>query len=122
MHDPAPTNTLSALSVALEAAGATIQLVRRVPAPLRSVADQAIRAAASVPANLSEGAGRSGRDRFNHWRMAYASAKEIDVHLRLLVAAEAISPEQAETAIDLFDRARAMTWRLIHPRVRDRVR
>ncbi len=30
----------------------------RVPAPLKSIAEQAIRAAASVPANLAEGAGR----------------------------------------------------------------
>ena len=35
---------------ALEAAGMAITLVMRVPAPLKSIADQAIRSASSVPA------------------------------------------------------------------------
>jgi four helix bundle protein len=56
-------NTLVAHDKALEAAGTAIRLVMRVPAPLKPIAEQAIRAAASVPANLAEGQGRSGRDR-----------------------------------------------------------
>jgi len=63
-----------------------------VPAPLRSLADQVVRSATSVAANLSEGHGRSGRDRPQHWRIAYASAKEVDTHLRLLVGAGAVDP------------------------------
>jgi hypothetical protein len=41
---------LIALDKALEAAGIAITLVMRVPAPLRSIADQVIRSASSVPA------------------------------------------------------------------------
>ena len=78
---------LIAHSKALEAAGIAIRLVLRVPAPLKCLADQVIRSASSVPANLSEGHGRSGRDRNHHWRIAYASAKEVDTHLRLLTGA-----------------------------------
>ena len=116
MHDALPTTGLIAHRKALEAAGIAISLVMRVPAPLKSLADQVIRSASSVPANLSEGHGRSGRDRNHHWRIAYASAKEVDTHLRLLSGASAIDATQATTAIQLFDEVRALTWRLLHPK------
>jgi four helix bundle protein len=109
-------DTLIAHSKALEAAGIAIALVMRVPAPLKSIADQVIRSASSVPANLSEGHGRVGRDRFHHWRIAYASAKEVDTHLRLLAQAGVIDTTKAATATSLFDEVRAMTWRLLNPK------
>ncbi len=115
MRNALPTTGLIAHAKALEAAGTAISLVLRVPAPLKSLADQVIRSASSVPANLSEGHGRSGRDRMHHWRIAYGSAKEVDTHLRLLVGAGAINSSQADSAIRLFDDVRAMTWRLLHP-------
>jgi len=111
-----PTNSLDVHRVALEAAGAAIALVRRVPAPLKPICDQVIRSASSVPANLSEGHGRSGRDRFHQWRIAYGSAKEVDSHMRLLGHAEAVDEVRAVEALELFDRVRAMTWRLLNPK------
>ena len=87
-----------------------------MPAPPKSLADQVIRSASSVPANLAEGHGRFGRDRVHHWRIAYASAKEVDCHLRLLAGARAIDRSQADTAIGIFDEVRAMTWRLLNPK------
>ena len=116
MSNALPTNTLTAHSKALEAAGIAIALVTRVPAPLKSIADQVIRSASSVPANLTEGHGRFGRDRIHHWRIAYGSAKEVDTHLRLLAQAGAIDKIRTNTALDLFDQVRAMTWRLLNPR------
>jgi four helix bundle protein len=101
---------------ALEAAGLAMRLVARVPAPYRSLADLVIRAASSVPANLAKGHGRSGRDRLHLWRIAYASAKEVDAHLRLLAHARAVPVERAIPALNLFDEVRAMTWRLLHPK------
>jgi four helix bundle protein len=100
---------------ALEAAGAAIKLAVRVPAPLRTIADQVIRSANSVAANLAEGRGRSGRDRLNFFRIAYASAREVDSHLRLLVQAGIVDAEEADTALATFDQVRAITWRLLHP-------
>ena len=99
---------------ALDAAGEAIALVMRVPAPLKSIADQLIRSANSVPANLAEGHGRSGRDRFRFWRIAYASAKEVDSHLRLLSRAGAIDGSRVTEALNAFDEVRAIIWRLIH--------
>ena len=116
MLDALPNSNLIAHCKALEAAGSAINLVVRVPAPFKSLADQVIRSASSVPANLSEGHGRSGRDRVHHWRIAYASAKEVDSHLRLLANAGAVDVSRANSALQLFDQVRAMTWRLLHPK------
>ena len=116
MLDAPPATTLIAHRKALEAAAMAIALVTRVPAPLRSLADQVVRSASSVPANLSEGHGRNGRDRYHLWRIAYGSAKEVDGHLRLLAGAGAIDSDRTVSALRLFDEVRAMTWRLLHPR------
>ena len=116
MLDATRSENLIVTSTAVKAAGLAIDLVMRVPTPLKALGDQVVRAASSVPANLSEGHGRSGRDRLYHWRIAYGSAKEVDVHLRLLVHADAIDRENAEIALALFDEVRAMTWRLLHPK------
>jgi four helix bundle protein len=87
----------------------------RIPAPLKSIADQAIRSASSVPANLAEGHGRSGRDRTHLWRIAYASAKEVDSHLRLLAHAGVVNAAKTTQIIESFDEVRAMIWRLLNP-------
>jgi len=123
MNDPEVTmsnalaNTnLVAHEKALAAAGDAIALVLRVPAPLKSIADQVIRSASSVPANLAEGHGRSGRDRVHFWRIAYASAKEVDSHVRLLERAGVVNTGETESVLETLDQVRAMTWRLINPK------
>jgi len=115
MNNALPKNNLIATEKAIEAAAAAISLVKRVPAPLKAIADQVIRSASSVPANLAEGHGRFGRDRIHHWRIAYGSAKEVDCHLRLLAGAHAVNRETTDHALRLFDEVRAITWRLLHP-------
>ena len=116
MLDALPGTTFIAHRKALAAAGLAIRLVTTAPAPLKTLADQVIRSASSVPANLAEGQGRSGRDRLHHWRIAYGSAKETDTHLRLLAATGAIDASEASAVLQLLDEVRAMTWRLLHPR------
>jgi four helix bundle protein len=115
MIDAVATTDFVAHEKAIEAAGIAIRLAMRVPAPLRPVADQAIRSASSVAANLAEGRGRSGRDRLHFYRIAYASAKEVDSHLKLLVRAGVIDIKRAEKSLAAFDEVRAITWRLLHP-------
>ena len=61
-----------------------IALVAKVPGKFKSLENQVIRSASSVAVNVAEGAGRTGRDRIHYFRIAYASAKEVDVHLRRL--------------------------------------
>lgn len=72
--------------------------------------------AVRVVLEAPEGHGRFGRDRMHHWRIAYGSAKEVDSHLRLLAQAGAIDKAQADAVLALFDRVRAMTWRLLDPK------
>ena len=115
MNNTLPNSNLIVHRKAVEAAAQAISLVMRVPAPLKSIADQLIRSASSVPANLAEGHGRFGRDRAHHWRIAYASAKEVDSHLSLLSLSGAIPRGKATHASKLFDEVRAMIWRLLHP-------
>jgi four helix bundle protein len=115
MQQTAPETGFDAQDKANKAAIIAISLVMRVPAPLKSIADQVIRSASSVPANIAEGRGRSGRDRLYHWRIAYGSAREVDAHLRLLLGTGAIDAPQTESALQLFDDVRAITWRLLHP-------
>ncbi len=117
MNNALPKYNLIATEKAIEAAAAAISLVKRVPAPLKTIADQVVRSASSVPANLSEGHGRSGRDRIHHWRIAYASAKEVDTHLRLLLAVGAVNQSGTKSSLHLFDEVRAMTWRLLNPKL-----
>ena len=111
-----PTRPFVLQVKAPEAAGLTIGLAGRVRASLKPIANQVIRSASSVPANIAEGSGRFGRDRVHHWRIAYGSAKEVDVHLRLLLHAHAVDQVAADKALNQFDEVRAMLWRLIHPR------
>jgi len=115
MSTPAVHATLIAHDKAIEAAGESIALAMKVPAPLRSIADQVIRSANSVAANLAEGQGRIGRDRMHFWRIAYASAREVDSHLQLLAQAGAVDSRLAAQALATFDEVRAMTWRLLNP-------
>ncbi len=115
MNNALPKSNLIATEKAIDAAAAAIALVKRVPAPLRAIADQVVRSASSVAANLAERHRRFGRDRIHHWRIAYASAKEVDCHLRLLAHACAVDRSQAGNAIGLFDEVRALTWRLLYP-------
>ena len=120
MHDDTRNRNRGLLAhhVALEAAALALQAAGNIPAPMRSLADQVIRSASSVPSNLAEGAGRTGRDRKHHWRIAYASALEVGSHLELLRSVGAVDGAEAKRAIDTFDRVRALTWRLLHPRPR----
>ena len=115
MHEHQQPRRFDALEKATRAAGISISLVMRVPTALRPIADQVIRSASSVAANIAEGSGRSGRDQLHYWRIAYGSAKEVDTHLRLLVGAGAVDRSRADLAIDLLDDVRAMAWRLLHP-------
>ena len=116
LSKPAVHANFNAHDKALEAAAESIALALKAPAPLKSIAEQVIRAANSVAANLAEGQGRIGRDRIHFWRIASASAREVDSHLQLLARAGVIDSRRAAKVLETFDEVRAMTWRLLNSR------
>ncbi len=76
----------------------------------RSVVEQLVRCAESVPANIAEGYGRGlGPDYARFSRIAAASATELESHLRVAVAAGRLSAAAAEPVVQRTRRVRALT-------------
>lgn len=89
-----------------------VKLVAPVAARVDAgLADQLRRAVASVPLNLAEGSGRTGRDRLRHYRIALGSAKELRA---ALVIAGALYGADIAASDGLADRVCAMLWRTIN--------
>jgi hypothetical protein len=61
-----------------------------------------------MPPILAERRGRFGKDHTHQRRIACASAKEVDRHLRLLDLSSTLHRDQATTALKLFDNIRGM--------------
>ena len=109
-------NSFQVLGMAQRAATQAVRLVQGVGGRLGSVADQVVSASVSVPLNLAEGAGRSGKDRMQHYRVAYGSAREASAGVALLQALGAVDASGAGAVLGLLDQVQAITWRLTHPR------
>jgi four helix bundle protein len=74
---------------------------------------QMLRAAASVPANIAEGAGRSSRPDFlRHLSIANGSLKELETHLMLIEHAGLETPERVALALMIADEIGRMLTRL----------
>jgi len=104
--------------VALEVALAIIGSLRDVVTVVRRndvhIAQQIVRAASSIAADLAEGNGRVGRDRVRFFRIAAGSAEETRVHLRVALAWGWVRTSEIQKSLDLIDREVALLWRLTH--------
>lgn len=103
---------LDAQSVATQVASLLLASLVKVPTAHRDLADQARRAATSIPLNIAEASGRIGKDRSHHFRIAYGSAQETTVAVQLLRSVGVVSTSDEAVLIPLLDRVKAMTWRL----------
>jgi len=99
-----------ALEVATQAAELILPLLAAVPPLYSDLGRQCGKSVTSVPLNLAEGAGRSGRDAQKHYRIAYAESREATMAVRLLRAVDALPAEAAERHQELQDRARRLIW------------
>ena len=109
--------------MALDALQFAFLIIRSLREPISRItrfdadlARQIRRAASSVPANLAEGDGRSGRDQLHHFRVAYTSAAEVTAHLQTAVAWGYIEPSTIAEPLAQLDRVRAMVWGLTRRR------
>ena len=103
---------LDAQAIATQFASSLLGKLGKVPPVYRDLADQARRAAVSIPLNIAEASGRTGKDRSHHFRIAYGSAQETSVALQLLTAVGVVTPADEALLLGLLDRVKAMCWRL----------
>jgi four helix bundle protein len=107
------TNTLhherlDAYGVAVELDGAVVAIAHKSGRGHAWLADQAMRASASVVLNLAEALGREGADRARALRIARGSALELDAALTLMLHRGAYRTEERKAAKALTVRVVAM--------------
>jgi len=104
--------TFDAYDRSVEMVRTMAPLLRRLAAVDGPLADQARRAAQSVPLNVAEANRRTGKDRRNRFRIALGSAAEVASCLDVAVALDYVAAAEVAEALALVDRVRAMTYRL----------
>ena len=91
-------------------------LERKIRQSRKSLADQIVRAAESVPLNLSEGRERAGLDKPDLYRRAAGSAGELTTALRIARSRGWITHADYDAVDAVLDRVRAILFRLTHKR------
>jgi four helix bundle protein len=99
---------LDAFTVAVQLEGPVVAIARRAGRGHAWLADQAMRASASVVLNLAEALGREGADRVRALRIARGSALELDAALTLMLHRGACRAAERQAAKALNVRAVAM--------------
>jgi four helix bundle protein len=111
---PFPHDRLQVFRVSIEMATHAKEIADAIPRGHRSLADQLLRASASVVLNIGEGANRTTpgakRQRYSEAR---GEAGEVAANLTLLNALELIPADKCQPAIHLTGRVAAMLTRLI---------
>ena len=110
-QQPSGTHGLVAYDVALEVSVRTLKALKGVHTP-GDLADQAVRAAISIPLNIAEGAGRTGGDRQYHFRIAYGSAKELMACFHLFGRLGLVPSEVLGELTHDLDRLCGLLWGL----------
>ena len=99
---------LDVFAVAVELDGAVVAIAHKSGRGHAWIADQAMRASASVVLNLAEALGREGADRARALRIARGSALELDAALTLMRVRSACREAKRSAAKGLTVRVVAM--------------
>jgi four helix bundle protein len=92
------------------------QFLQRIPRGHADLADQLRRSAQSVPPNIAEGAGQTGRaDKARYDAIARGSAMESAAHLDVMKIDELIDDEHYAVGVALLERVVAMLTRMLDP-------
>ena len=92
------------------------RLLQRIPKGHGDLVDQLRRAAQSVPQNIAEGAGKTGRaDKARYYAIARGSAMESAAHLDVMKIDELIDDEHYAVGVALLERVVAMLTKMIDP-------
>ena len=110
-----PGSKFVAIEVSLELIRALRDPVATLKTLDRGLADQIVRAASSIPANLAEGRKRDGKDRQQFFRTANGSAGEIELHLRTAEAWGYLDAATVIPGLKVLDRLLGLLWGLTHP-------
>ncbi len=94
-----------ATRLAAEVAGA------RITHPV--LAQQLVRSSSSVALNIAEGAGRFGRDRLQHYRIAYGSCQEAKTTVEILVLSGRLDRETGRRWWSSLHRIGGLLWGLM---------
>ncbi len=105
----------AAFETSLEMVKAMKPVIKEVEKKNRKLADQMMRAASSVPLNISEGAGRFGRDRQYCYTIAAGSAREVRAALRVAQLWDYLEDSVVEAVDGILDRQLALLWGLTKP-------
>ncbi len=106
--------TFDAYDRSLQLLRALAILLKRLAAHDADLTKQLRRAGASVSLNIAEANQRVGKDRTHLFRVALGSAAEVTACLEVAVALDYVAQADAAHALDIADRVRAITYRLIH--------
>ena len=77
------------------------------------LAQQLVRSSSSVPLNIAEGAGRFGRDRLHHFRIAYGSCQEAKTTVEILVLSGRLERETGWRWWSSLHRIGGLLWGLM---------
>jgi len=82
--------------------------------PLHPVlGNQLVRSTSSVALNIAEGAGRFGRDRLHHFRIAYGSCQEAKTTVEILVLSGHLGRETGRRWWSSLHRIGGLLWGLM---------